>query len=178
MERAAALVLALALVVPGPSPSPGATGTSRRPPAAEVRTGGRDRVARPAITAHGGAPAAHPAPTAIGEARGALPAILANANRVPAGRLERGVLTVRLVARRGYWSPEESDGGGLDVEAFAEEGGPPLNPGPLIRVPEGTVIRASVRNALPAETLVVHGLDSRPGTDADTLQVAPGAVRA
>ncbi len=117
-------------------------------------------------------------PRAASPGSGALPAIVANANRVPAGRLGRGVLRVRLVARRGHWSPEEADGAGLDVEAFAEEGGPLQDPGPLIRVSEGTEIWASVRNALPAETLVVHGLGTRPGSDGDTLQVAPGATRA
>jgi len=104
--------------------------------------------------------------------------ILANANRTPAGRLAGGVLTVHLVARRGRWFPEESEGAGLDVEAFAEEGGALRNPGPLIRVGEGTVIRASVRNAIPAETLIVHGLHTRPGSGDDTIQVAPGASRA
>ncbi|MGD0483154.1 MAG: hypothetical protein ABSB58_00720 [Gemmatimonadales bacterium] len=70
-------------------------------------------------------------------------------------------MTVRLVARRGRWFPEEAMGAGLDVEAFADEGEPLRNPGPLIRVPEGTEIRASVRNALPGETLVAHGLLTR-----------------
>jgi FtsP/CotA-like multicopper oxidase with cupredoxin domain len=107
----------------------------------------------------------------------APPAIVANANRVPAGRLLRGVLTVHLVARLGRWFPEEEMGAGLDIEAFAEEGGPLRNPGPLIRVPEGTEIRASVRNALAGETLVVHGLLTRPATADDTIQVPPGATR-
>jgi FtsP/CotA-like multicopper oxidase with cupredoxin domain len=88
------------------------------------------------------------------------------------------MLTVRLVARVGRWFPEETMGAGLDVEAFAEEGGPLRNPGPLIRVPEGTLIHVSIRNALAGETLVVHGLLSRPAAADDTIQVAPGTTRA
>jgi FtsP/CotA-like multicopper oxidase with cupredoxin domain len=124
---------------------------------------------------HPGAAAAEGVP---GARRATAPAtIVANANRVPAGRLAGGVLTVHLVARVGRWFPEETMGAGLDVEAFAEEGGPLRNPGPLIRVPEGTMIQASVRNALPGETLVVHGLLTRPAAADDTIQVAPGATR-
>jgi FtsP/CotA-like multicopper oxidase with cupredoxin domain len=126
----------------------------------------------------------HPHPGVGAGARGAgggpaetPPAIVANANRVPAGRLAGGVLTIRLVARAGRWFPEEEMGAGLDVEAFAEEGGALRNPGPLIRVPEGTEIRASVRNELAGETLVVHGLLTRPGAADDTIQVAAGATR-
>src|SRR6266446_1048085 len=63
----------------------------------------------------------------------------------------------------------------LPVEAFGEGGGPLQNPGPLIRVVAGTVIDASVRNAIPAETLVVHGLGTRPGND--SLIVLPGETR-
>ena len=107
----------------------------------------------------------------------APPAIVANANRAAAGHRSGRVLTVHLVARAGRWFPEEQDGSGLDVEAFAEEGGPPLNPGPMLRVAEGTEIVASVRNALAGEVLVVHGLHTRPGSADDTLQVAAGATR-
>ena len=106
-----------------------------------------------------------------------LPTIVANANEAPGGRPSAGVLTIRLVARRGLWFPEERDGLGFAVEAFGEEGAPLQNPGPTIRVREGTVIRTSIRNDLGGETLVVHGLHTRPGSAADTLQVPPGATR-
>ena len=60
---------------------------------------------------------------------------------------------------------------------FAEVGRQPQNPGPLIRVPAGTRIRVSVRNALGDSTLVVYGLSTRPSGLADTMQIAPGATR-
>jgi hypothetical protein len=43
-------------------------------------------------------------------AEDALPNISANDNRVPAGRLEAGVLTLHLELRKGLWRPEAPDG--------------------------------------------------------------------
>jgi FtsP/CotA-like multicopper oxidase with cupredoxin domain len=101
--------------------------------------------------------------------------IHSNFNDRPAGIRQHGVQTVRLEARRGVWHPEAETGAALPVEAFGEAGGPLLNPGPMIRVAAGTVVAASVRNAIPAETLVVHGLGTRPGND--SLIVLPGETR-
>lgn len=120
------------------------------------------------LAASGAASARSPADT--------LPSIMPNSNRTAAGRLERGVLRVRLVARTGMWYPEGAAGPGQVVHAFAEEGGPLTNPGPLIRVRAGTELRIGLRNEL-ADTLVVHGLHTRPGPEGDTIRVAPGAVR-
>lgn len=106
-----------------------------------------------------------------------LPVIRANHNDRPAGSLANGVLTLRLVAREGVWHPEAEDGVGIPVRAFAEEGRALENPGPLIRVPEGTEIRVRVRNAIPGATLVVHGLMTHPGDGTDSLVVAPGGER-
>ena len=103
--------------------------------------------------------------------------IVANTNRVPSGRLVGRTLTLHLVARAGRWCPEEADGLCLTVAAFGVEGGPPTNPGPLIRVRQGTGIRATVRNDLDGATLVVRGLGTRPGAATDTLQVRAGATR-
>jgi FtsP/CotA-like multicopper oxidase with cupredoxin domain len=105
------------------------------------------------------------------------PLIHANDNRRAAGTLERSVLAIRLEARSGVWHPEAEDGIGVEVQAFGEEGKPLQNPGPLIRVPEGTEIRLSVRNAIPGATLVVHGLGTRPAAADDSVVLAPGAVR-
>src|SRR5215207_8853077 len=60
------------------------------------------------------------------------PLIVASENRQPAGRLVDGVLTVRLEARNGMWYPEGRKSIGLPVAAFAEEGKPVQNPGPLV----------------------------------------------
>ena len=105
-----------------------------------------------------------------------LPPVLSNDNRRPAGRLKDGVLTVHLVARNGSWYPEGPHGLARAVAAFAEEGGPLQNPGPLIRVPSGTEVRISVRNSLGVP-LTLHGLAERRGVLADTFQLEPGATR-
>lgn len=103
-----------------------------------------------------------------------FPEITANDNRLPRGHLSNGVLTIELEARIGTWYPEERDGPGLQVQAFAEAGPPAEIPGPLIRVPEGTEIQVSVRNTIPGAALVIHGLHTRPGSSDDTVQLAPG----
>jgi FtsP/CotA-like multicopper oxidase with cupredoxin domain len=105
-----------------------------------------------------------------------LPGIAANPNQVPAGRLENGVLTIRLEAAMGNWFPEENDGPGLQSAAFREVGGKLSTPGPFIRVPEGTTIRASIHNLLD-QPLTVNGLHARPGSAKDAVVVAPGETR-
>jgi FtsP/CotA-like multicopper oxidase with cupredoxin domain len=103
--------------------------------------------------------------------------IVANTNQTPAGRLRNGVLTLSLEVRTGTLRPQADDGPGIEVQAFAEPGGPLRIPGPLIRVPEGTLIRATIRNTLADSTLVLHGLYTRPAAGDDAVQVAPGATR-
>src|SRR5688572_20020695 len=100
-----------------------------------------------------------------------------NDNRTAAGTLADAILTIRLEAREAMWHPDADTDVGIPVFVFAEEGRTAVNPGPLIRVREGTSIRASVRNSL-ASPLIVHGLYTR-GTAArtDTVHVAPGATR-
>lgn len=107
---------------------------------------------------------------------GAAP-VAPNDNRVAAGTLRDGVLMVRLEAREALWRPDGADGPGLVLQVFAEAGRPAQNPGPLIRVPAGTTIRASVRNTLRDSALVLYGLHTRPSALDDTLQIAPGATR-
>ena len=96
-----------------------------------------------------------------------------NDNRVPAGALRDGVLTVRLVAAEAIWRPDA--GPGERMFAFAEEGEPAHIPGPLLRVPTGTTIVAHVRNAL-ADTLRLHGMIARPATRGAPVRIAPGAT--
>jgi FtsP/CotA-like multicopper oxidase with cupredoxin domain len=116
-----------------------------------------------------------PARFALAANRPAPQTIDINDNRRPAGRLERGVLTVRLEARNGMWYPEGPDGTGLPVAAFAEEGRPMQNPGPLIRVTAGTTVRVIVRNTLAAP-LTLFGLGAQRGISGDTTRVAPGSL--
>ena len=93
---------------------------------------------------------------------GMIPAIQANSNRVPAGKLENGILTLRLELRQGDWYPEADTGTSMKVYAFAEEDKAPQIPGPLIRIPEGTEIHVTLHNLLPA-TAVSARLASAPG---------------
>ncbi|MGH7554373.1 MAG: hypothetical protein ACREMQ_15315 [Longimicrobiales bacterium] len=93
------------------------------------------------------------APLLDGEGSGSLPVVVANDNRTPAGKLRRGELDVRLVVGTARWYPESDDGPWVDVAAVSEEGGPPQIPGPLIRVPAGTTIALTMRNALLDSTI-------------------------
>jgi FtsP/CotA-like multicopper oxidase with cupredoxin domain len=91
-----------------------------------------------------------------------LSPIVANQNHAPAGVLRDSILSVRLEIAKGEWHPEADDGMALSVYAFGETGCPLQNPGPLIRVPQGTEIRASLRNTLTV-AIAVHGLGERRG---------------
>jgi hypothetical protein len=88
-----------------------------------------------------------------------LPEVMVNDNRRPAGVRDAGTLVLRLRAGVGLWHPEGAAGPTLEIEAFGEEAGPLQAPAPLIRVPEGTEIVASISNDLQL-TLRVHGLCS------------------
>jgi FtsP/CotA-like multicopper oxidase with cupredoxin domain len=106
----------------------------------------------------------------------ALPTVVANDNRVPAGQLANGVLELRLTLNEARWYPEDEKGGYRDVFAFGEEGHAPQISGPLIRVPQGTEIRLSIRNALTLAAKV-HGLHSHPGDANDVVTLSPGETR-
>ncbi len=102
--------------------------------------------------------------------------IASNSNQAPAGELTNGVLTIHLEAEMGQWFPEEAEGPAFHVAAFREASGTLSTPGPLIRVPEGTEIRVTVRNRLD-RALTLHGLHSRPGDAKDVVVVPPGETR-
>jgi len=99
-----------------------------------------------------------------------------NDNRVAAGRLAHGTLTVALEVRLGTWHPLGDDKPGVPMFAFGVEGKALQDPGPLLRVREGTEIVARVANRTDS-TLVVHGLSARHVDVMDTLVVPPGATR-
>ena len=119
-----------------------------------------------------------------------IPIASVNDNRAPAGVLRNSVLTLHLEVRPAVWYPEKDGGPHLTVSAFSEEGQAAQIPGPMIRVPEGTEISATVRNLLD-HTVYIHGLGPRSTTSAppapadptaatdpaSTLEIAPGAVR-
>jgi len=91
-----------------------------------------------------------------------LDTVSPNDNRRAAGTLDKGVLTVALEARSGEWRPEGENGRAVDVAAFAEEGKTLSTPGPLIRVPVGTQIHATIRNRLD-KPLIVYGFGKTRG---------------
>ena len=105
-----------------------------------------------------------------------LPLVMANNNRTPAGQLKDGVLELQLDLRRGRWYPEDEGEGYRDIYAFAEVGHAPQSSGPLIRVPQGTEIHATVHNTLPL-TAKIYGLHRHPGDAKDALRLAPGETR-
>jgi FtsP/CotA-like multicopper oxidase with cupredoxin domain len=132
-------------------------------------------------------PVSHPSP----------PLVVPNDNRAPAGRLEAGVLELFLVAREVAWQPERDPGRTITVLAFAEEDKAPQIPGPLIRVPQGTDLRISIRNSIDPDAHVglppvrqrVEGTSSIAGAELtvrgllagtqpdDTLHIPTGETR-
>ena len=103
---------------------------------------------------------------------------LPNDNRTAAGVRRGNVLTLHLEARLGDWRPNGSGAPGAALPAFAEAGRPPQIPGPLVRVPVGTVVNVTLRNRLSQDTLIVFGLHDRPGPPAPAgVRLAPGEMR-
>ena len=105
-----------------------------------------------------------------------LPTIAANDNRSRAGELRNDVLAIRLELGEGRWHPESEDGEALTVYAFGEVGRPLQNPGPLIRVSQGTEVQVTVHNSLPVPA-TVHGFHERLNKESDALLLQPGATR-
>jgi len=108
---------------------------------------------------------------------GDLPLVQANDNRVAAGSRRDDTLDLHLVVRMSDWRPDAATGPSVAVAAFAEEGKASQIPAPLIRVSEGTVIAASVHNALTDSTIGVIGLADHPTAKRDTLFVRPGETK-
>src|SRR5476649_788202 len=111
----------------------------------------------------------HPTRAALGSillvfsSRASVPdRIIINDNRVPAGTLAAGMLTVHLEARDGEWHPDGDSAPGVVTHAFAIDGEAARIPGPLLRVFQGTEVHAFVHNSL-SERLIVHGLNTRGG---------------
>ena len=103
----------------------------------------------------------------------APPALAPNANTTAAGRLRDSVLALDLEAQAGQWPAEGGAAPTALVEAFAERGKQPSVPGPLIRVPAGTMVRVSVRNTLAAP--ITFFLPTSAASD-DSVVVSAGAT--
>ncbi|HJS97485.1 MAG TPA: multicopper oxidase domain-containing protein [Terriglobales bacterium] len=104
-----------------------------------------------------------------------LPPIATNQNHHPAGELRNGVSTLRLEIGKGIWHPESEDGPGLPVYAFGEAGHQLQNPGPLMRVPQGTEIHIAVHNNLPVP-VSVYGLAGPGAGHQQALHLAPNTT--
>lgn len=102
--------------------------------------------------------------------------IVANQNRIPAGKFEAGVLNVQLEIREGAWHPEADDGPVLYVQAFGEVGHSAQIPGPMLRMPQGTSVHITVSNKLDSKA-TVYGLNIRPGEATDGLEIPAGETR-
>ena len=112
--------------------------------------------------------------------RRALPTAEPNRNVDRAGRLEHGVLTVALEAKQTQWIAVGSHQVPLPLAAFSEAGKAPLVPGPLIRAPQGTELRLSLRNTLsaPLTFIVPAAIHGSSEPDAmDSVVMPAGAVR-
>jgi FtsP/CotA-like multicopper oxidase with cupredoxin domain len=103
--------------------------------------------------------------------------VVPNDNRTPAGALRNGILSLSLDVLLATWYPEAEDGPSVVVPVFAEPGRAPRIPGPLIRVPAGTTLDVTIRNALPDSTVTVFGLMPRPADGLDSLRLRPGESR-
>jgi FtsP/CotA-like multicopper oxidase with cupredoxin domain len=64
----------------------------------------------------------------------------------------------------------------VDVPVLSEDGGPPQIPAPLIRVPVGATIDATIRNTLDS-TIYMWGLSTKPAKAYDSIPVLPGETR-
>lgn len=104
-----------------------------------------------------------------------------NDNRVAAGVLRNGVLTVALEVRQTIWHPDGDSLPGMPIKAFAEAGKNPSVPGPLLRVAAGIEIRGLLRNTLDRDTVrfYVAARVSRdaPADQLDAVIVPPGETR-
>jgi FtsP/CotA-like multicopper oxidase with cupredoxin domain len=100
-------------------------------------------------------------------------AVVPNPNTVAAGTLRNGVLSLDLDATTGAWPAEASKDPFAGVAVFAERGKPASAPGPLIRVPAGTLVRVNLRNTL-ARPLTFY-LPITPSTW-DSVKVAPNGT--
>lgn len=104
--------------------------------------------------------------------------ILINDNRRPAGEFRNGIYYINLEIREGRWYPETKKGAPIKISAIAEAGKPLQVPGPLIRVPEGTEIRATITNRVAGQSHHIYGFHQRPYSNLkDSITIAPGETK-
>jgi FtsP/CotA-like multicopper oxidase with cupredoxin domain len=99
-----------------------------------------------------------------------------NQNRVPGGRLAKGVLTLALDVVEAGYRPEGPDDPVVRILALAEPGKTPQVPGPLLRAPVGTTVRLTLRNRSDSALMFSGFRQSLKAAD-DTVQLAAHATR-
>jgi FtsP/CotA-like multicopper oxidase with cupredoxin domain len=104
------------------------------------------------------------------------PMVAINQNRLPAGRLAKGVLSLALDVVEAAWRPESEEEPVVRILALAEPGKVPQVPGPLLRVTVGTTVHLTLRNRSDSALMFSGFRQSLSATD-DTLQLAAGATR-
>jgi manganese oxidase len=97
-------------------------------------------------------------------------------NTTPAGALNGKVLTVSLEVVTGAWRPEGDTDPEVPILAFAEAGKGPVNPGPLIRVRQGTEIQLTLSNRTDS-SFVINGLRPGVSTATDSVHLPARATR-
>lgn len=106
-----------------------------------------------------------------------LPRVVPNDNRVAAGSRHGDTLSLQLDVGMARWFPEADSGPHVDAAVFFERGRAPQVPGPLIRVPQGTIITVTLRNTLADSVVYWHGFATRPDAGRDSLPLEPGESR-
>lgn len=107
-----------------------------------------------------------------------LEEVTINDNRKQAGEFRKGIYYINLEIREGNWYPETKDGAPIKITAIAEVGRPLQVPGPLIRVPEGTEIRAMITNRVVGQPHHIYGFHQRPYSNLkDSITIAPGETK-
>ncbi len=101
--------------------------------------------------------------------------LAANDNRVPAGTLHGGVLSLHLQIVERDWQAENALPA-WPVLAFAEAGKPATTPGPLIRVASGTTVEVDIDNRTGNDVFIV-GLYARPADEPMLPVTAHGTAR-
>ena len=102
---------------------------------------------------------------------------MANNNTVPAGTLKKNVLKLQLEVVWSDFYPESNNRPGLRVVTIREKGKAPSVPAPMIRVETGTTIHATLHNTLKDSSVTFYGLQKRPSSVYDSVQLKPGETK-
>ncbi len=103
--------------------------------------------------------------------------VVANDNRIPAGKLKNKVLTLHLEIVWSDFYPESENRPGLRVVTIREKGKAPSIPAPLIRIETGTKIKAVLHNTLKDSSATFLGLQKRPSFVNESIHLKPGETK-